>query len=923
MPRIVILRDTFSRALEAHELGTGENLAAELMRLWPGGIEGAWHLYAETLTHGAELTTAQILARTIAPRDCFVMVRRPAGLPAVATQIIISLLLTAAAQLLTPKPSKRIGMQPASEQVESGTNEIAGQTNVLRPGARVPEILGRRRVYPDLMTNTVEVWTRRTQDLDQWFIVGAGDYLLEDLRLGDTPLPLVAGQSVQIYRPGPAGAAPGEPGEIVPRPPEAGLTVVKSSATVNGIDLNAVDGAAPPVAGISFAASSKTMTAPSAVTITPGNVITISGTVSNNGPDFVVSVSGAGPFVYQLIGPVANESGTTPVVVQWDTTFYPQGIDCYTNGDEITFVLDYHINAFHVGDAFELMDTLGAKSYGIIFDVQVTPIDFDSQTVKLTLRDFAGAPYSFPTATGVHFVIRAWRYPTPTGGAGGTDATDWQAVPMRDPLEVWLDFSFPQGLAKYVDNARQPMTVIVRADFCRDPAGPIVSTQWTYTEATNASMRWTQRVNVADLGLTGTAPLLVRVQRVTELASDSGTTSYLQALSWVALRGMALLPPRAYPQATLVRIRITNSRSASSLGENAFNCIAWRVLKTWSAGAGWSASAAPTDKWADNFVARCLLPDGANQAESNVDLAGIYALQAQLDAMDGGAQGKIALALDQLQDIDTELAQVADVVRASVYRLSKKIHVVRDQQTATRVALFNGRAKSVDAEAVQVRMKSADENDGVTLGWLDEVSGWKAREYTLPASAVNPARVSTACANWPQVWRRAHYELAKIKYRREQISVAVTEEGRICRPGDVVNITDDVANLALAAGEVIAVAGLTLTLDKEISFASGETTILLRDVYGARLDAIGVAAVSGAPHKVTLARAPSGIVVKGRDESLGTLYVIYKDGDARVRPWLVSSVAVAGPFVQLTGANYADRVYADDATALEPQPAPL
>ena len=259
---------------------------------------------------------------------------------------------------------------------------------------------------------------------------------------------------------------------------------------------------------------------------------------------------------------------------------------------------------------------------------------------------------------------------------------------------------------------------------------------------------------------------------------------------------------------------------------------------------------------------------------------------------------------------------MADVVRAVVYRVGRKIFVTRDQQTSLRIALFNGRAKSSDAEAVGIRFRSDDDNDAVSVTWVDEGAGWKWREYQYPEGLKqNVLRIAASCANWAQVWRRAAYEWHKLQYRREQLSVPVTEDGRICRPGDVVNVTDDLANLAICAGEVITVAGLTLTLDKDADFtAGGAHTILVRDIRGETVDAIPVTA-GAATNQVVLSRA-AAVTLKGRDEALGTLYALYADAHATVRPWLVTGVEASGPYVQLTGTNYTDRVYTGDTATL-------
>jgi hypothetical protein len=210
---------------------------------------------------------------------------------------------------------------------------------------------------------------------------------------------------------------------------------------------------------------------------------------------------------------------------------------------------------------------------------------------------------------------------------------------------------------------------------------------------------------------------------------------------------------------------------------------------------------------------------------------------------------------------------------------------------------------------------------------VDVANGYKLREYTHPplgptSAQLNPLRAAPTLANWAQAWRRAAFEWNRIRYRREQITVGVTEDGRICRPGDVVNITDDIANLAATAGEVLVVSGLTITLDRDVQFIGGHTySVVLRDVLGQATDTIPVLAVSGFADRVQLTRAPvAAVTIKERDESMGTLYAFFDDSAAIVRPWMLTSVSASGPYVQLQGTNYSADVYQDDTATIPPLP---
>ena len=203
MPRLLVINDTIARELESLELLEGETLAAALRRLFPEGLENPWSLYAgQGANESLRVSLIEMQDWPVMAGDVFTLVRPVTGAAApFFINLALSLVLGALVKLFTPKPRRNSSTQ--SEQRESGTTQLAGQTNVLRPGARVPDILGRLRVYPDLLTAAIERWFwPNSQNIVQFFVMGAGDYEIEQAKLGDTPLAQIADTSIIRFRPG-------------------------------------------------------------------------------------------------------------------------------------------------------------------------------------------------------------------------------------------------------------------------------------------------------------------------------------------------------------------------------------------------------------------------------------------------------------------------------------------------------------------------------------------------------------------------------------------------------------------------------------------------------------------------------------------------------------------------------------------------
>ena len=732
------------------------------------------------------------------------------------------------------------------------------------------------------------------------------------------------------------------------------INAVKVSAEINSMALS-VDATSAVTGSTTFTAASKQMSTQSYVPLTVGNPIRIDDTVSNNGLFGVTAAAPATqtvpPFLYTLDGPVVNESASSPLIRSLQQVVNHSGI--FTIGLPSTN-LEWVSPGWNpaVGDVMNVYYTAAAGPVSYVGTLtSVTPTTYNLtvngqpsslQAVIVTMNNFSGAPITFPKQTG-NFGIstNAYGYQDPGPllgkesvrevGPGLTDTlynlwTDWYTAPLKDPDEIWIDISFPSGLAWYTSSGgAKPYSVSVQAQFRAIGASDAQATvNWTYTGSTQGFYRWTERVNVASLGLpAGTDYIQVRIQRTTAWQQDDATNQYISDTRWERLAAMHIMPPMQYENVTVVQLVLQNTRSAVSMGStnSTFNCVAERILPSWSSASGWAAPAA-TERWADALVARMKATDGANKTDADIDLAGIYAIQAELDGQDGGDQGKISVTLDQMQDIDTELQIIASVARCSIYRIGRKLYATRDEGGKSAVALFTGRSKSPDGETVSLSMASDSDPDAVVVQWVDRANGWKVYEYQYPEAVtpVNPLQVTPPLANWACAWRRAVYEWNRIQLRRDSISFQATDEARLVHLGDVVNIADDVANLSQTAGEVVSVAadGLTLTVDHIFQIQSGGYSVLLRSQDGRSTDTIA-ATQGAAANELILARAPN-FAIKGRDDGMGTIWAIYHHANSVVRPWLVTGLDPAPPYIRLSANNWRSDMFSGDSATLPPQP---
>jgi hypothetical protein len=909
-----------------HTVAPGITAAEAVMSLWPDGLPFRPRLFDGEVEEGRELGPDDAAVAVLRPGDRLIVADLPRGIEwaVLAWQLAISVALSAAVYLLTPKPKTPKG----EDDKGSGTTALAAQRNELRPGARVPELLGTVRSYPDLFLPPWDTWRQRTQIVDQWFVIGAGSYRLTDFQLGETPCDAIPGCTVTTY--GPGETLPGE------------VQVVRAAPEVSGYNLVTEEEYIElPTAGIMFVAPD-TLQSPEELPVNVGSIISISGSVRNDGAFRIMAApnagAAAGPYTYTVSAgqggqTLVNEGPVNPAIAEY--TEYREHDEKFRFGfigglpttsgiysDDRNFK-----NWAKVGDLFVITDAGTMSIYRVM---SIGDAAFVGSYCQLENMD--GTPPRIPTGER-RIKLEAFRLVSQTGGGtGATPGTpgsqrpwsEWIVAPLENADRLYLDFAFPQGIAYYDEGKRRSFSITVAVEIRPYGATAAVpfTRSFTYRGSVTHPLRFTEEITLADIGLL-TSRVEVRVRRTSDWKIDDSKHQYLQQSEWARFAAARRLTQRAYEDVTLVSVRMVNTRSAGRLGEAALNCIATRVLPTWDAATGWSAPV-PTNRWADAFVARLKSTNGANRSDAQIDLAGIYDVQEELDKLDRGEGGDISLALDQFQDVDTELLQIAQLARCTVYRLGSVICVTRDQPGPAS-ALFNARNKTAEGESVSMKLTNDSDYDCVAVPWIDAKSGFKQREYRYPENspAVNPLTVGPAVANWAQAYRRAVYEWNRITLRREVMQVTVTEEGGLLVPGQIINVADDLTTLVQAAGEVIEVnaAATVLLLDRPLDTkpATRPDTLMLRSLTATTVDSVPISGISGDGRTVTLAR-PAAFEVRGRSDATGTLFAAYRGSEAVVRQWILNSATKDGLSAALTLSNYDPAVYAGDTARLPAKP---
>lgn len=126
--------------------------------------------------------------------DIFVVVY-PEGLIGI---IIAVIALVAITFLLKPKIPD---INQQNREASSPNNELSNRSNRERINARIPDIYGQVRCFPDLIAPSYKVFESNREVEIAYMCVGQGEYLIEEVKDGDTKLVNLAGASAEFYGP--------------------------------------------------------------------------------------------------------------------------------------------------------------------------------------------------------------------------------------------------------------------------------------------------------------------------------------------------------------------------------------------------------------------------------------------------------------------------------------------------------------------------------------------------------------------------------------------------------------------------------------------------------------------------------------------------------------------------------------------------
>ena len=207
MPSIVVHSDPSGACKrDIHPVRVGCLVSEWIMTQWPDGIEIPTAVYVGTVAPENLLFKLPLVVlddsppdHMLGPDDVIHIVRTPLE-PATIILAVVAIVSVASSFLL--RPNIPIPEIPEFQQAqESPNNRLSGQTNVARPLQRIPDLYGKNRIFPDLIFKTFSEFINHTKFVTEYLCIGRGEYLIEDIKSGDTLITDIPGSTATIFEP--------------------------------------------------------------------------------------------------------------------------------------------------------------------------------------------------------------------------------------------------------------------------------------------------------------------------------------------------------------------------------------------------------------------------------------------------------------------------------------------------------------------------------------------------------------------------------------------------------------------------------------------------------------------------------------------------------------------------------------------------
>ena len=851
----------------------------------------------------------------------------PATIIAVVS-LVISLAVTIYTLLTMPKPQD--GMDQGS-----ANNQLGQRQNKPRIGQRIPDIYGTVKAYGDLIAPAYRYYENNTETEEIIAVLGRGYYDVSDFKEGDTSISQIPGASVSTYNPGMMLTTSNPAyryGDILNYAP----LIAKQSVSIVDRNLpqpslgraanNTMTFTYPNfinVASSGFAAGDKIVIDGAVFGI---NDVVLSGTTNIDHTAKVLTVATtvniSNPQNFKLIEVSVlsvNDSengslslaGNYPVlnIVKSGSYFYEIYLDQPEKINQNWLLLTND-------NAGLISSTLTKNMANIDLDGEYSISVVDDNRITLSAPDAINPDWLKINGTiGGEFVVLY----------GSTD--NWQGwyESYGDHDSIIVNFYAPNGLYYIGEKGwKDAINVTVAVEYQQiDDNGVPVGIS---TLVQDTMYGWSGGGMSDPIGLSiksnfpFTGNVRYRVRKVTTILNNGNTNIHEVQVKSLFL--CSKLTKLTYDDVTIIRTKTVNSETSSAVKERMLNCIATRKLHSYASGVK-SASRMATNNFADIVCAMTEDPYIGRRAVNTLDIANLYATQAQIQTYFGTTKAtEFNYTLDNAnQSYEETLAQVASVVFCNARRDSGKVYFQFERTNPSSSILFNHRNKAPGTETRTEKFGVDNEHDGVEVKWIDPNDLWSEKTLKLPNENINnPKSIELAgVTNRYQAHFLAHRAWNKIQYQRETVQFTAYGEADLVTINDRIAVTDDTIPTLVSlgdgftSGEVVSWIGQVIETSQPVTLDAAKTYAIHLQLSNGSVEVMRVTQGIDEYHLV-LERLPILPLITVFDGKIAaTTYSITLDAEKDSEAYLVSEKSALGQFeTQITAINYDTRYYSND-----------
>ncbi|MGQ1260764.1 host specificity factor TipJ family phage tail protein [Acinetobacter baumannii] len=830
--------------------------------------------------------------------------------------------------------------KPQAPTVGSSNNELSQRSNQARLNARIPDIFGRVRSYPDLIAQTYTIYKDGIEIEECLMCIGRGYFQILDMRDGDTDVANIAGTSVSVYDPFTSivGTPIYQVGESFTELPK----FVRTSASINGQTIELPNKAVLESSNVwfqspnlikgtgldftqYFAANDRVALSGAVYGVQDVN---LSGSIMVNENKMVIIESATNidnPNLFkglQLTGAlvdIVTVTGTPPDEVTETNTrdlsgqYIVSGVTKTVIAGgfhyEITLSNPEKVNANwqYVNNSYTITAgaVLNRNSNSITLDDTYTINSVTADTIALVNPSAINSDWdkllTLPNQNtqGQEVLVRF--------DAVSNKYVGWFNFDMPEATQAVFNFFFPNGLF-YQDSKggvwEEGITVVIELqaiDSNGDPVGSITTINQEI-RANNKSQFG--RTIYIDLPTAGS--FRFRLSRTT--ATQAGKTQDTCKIK--SVYGMADSTISDYGNVTIVRSRTVATDGALSIKERKLNCLVNRKLPLDGTGplqVTRSAGQALINLALDEHIGR--------RTSEEVDIAQINAEIAKVNAYFGSdLMSEFNYTID---DDNLSFEEIAGMVASSAfcepYRFGSLTRLKFEQPQENAVLLFNHRNKVPLTEKRSYTFGVQKDYDGVELEYTSDVDDARVK-YIIPEDITpkNPLKITTTgIRNEAQAKVRAWREWNKLRYKYMSCEVEVLDESELLIRNDRILIADNTV-VDTQDGEVEAVDGLIIQTSQPCTFDVGSDYFIHLQISNATVDVVPCTAGVDKYH-VVLSRPPVQPLVVSDDRYVKTLYTLVRADQTEAQAFMLEELT---PQTQMTNtlkaSNYDARFYERD-----------